>query len=363
MSRDHRSRRLAVRAHVAGLAMLVVCAAAHAQGFRAPSQEGPGGSVLRSVDSVGGIGGAPSSAAAYGSRGPTGVATASAGGFQSAAAGYYASSPSAGGARSYSSGGSLISPIGGLSSYGTDYASIGRGSGSALPLAIGHLRGQSASVPSYMPFSGREVGIGMDQLAVPRAQTDLDADLPPEQQGQLELGEVMRQQIILRYARLVERGWTQFRGEDFQAALHAFRSVEELSRDLMQRESRAAQGVNHGMMLAYMADQAYSAAGQQMVVLLRRDPLLFDLSRREILKNYSDIELFRRHRLELREHVASGTAEPGTALALCYCVWLDGNTREAVDMARSFARQVQPAQAQPYYDFVRKAEGRAAAAS
>lgn len=368
MSNHQSGRTVALRASTAILGMLLASPIAYGQNnstFRTPSLEGPSGNTLKTTSGVG-LGGA-ASAATFGSLGQSRVATVRGSGLgngNNSEGGYYATnSPAspAGPAPRFSTG-SLLSPVNGLSSFGIGSTGRRAPAGQPLPLAIGTLQGQSAAVPSYMPFSGSDVP-NLGPLAVPHAQTDLDADLPESERGQFELSEVFQQQIGLRYARLVERAWTQFRGGDYQAALHAFRSVEDLSRDLMARDSGAARAVNHGMMLAYMADKAYSAAGQQMLVLLRSDPRLFDLSRRAILQNYATTDEFRQQLLALREHIASGGAEPGMKLALCYCVWLGGNGREALDMARSFARQVPPSESQPYFEFVRRAEARRNTAS
>lgn len=332
------------------LLITVSTAVGQASTARSPSLEGPGAGTLNSVSSVG-MGG--SSAQAFASRGPTSVATVSGSGMGggTGSAGYYASGSSAySGARF--SGGSLLAPIGGLSSMPSGM-SFGGGGGRQLPLAVGNLYGQSAAVPEYMPFNWTDPSGPMAVPVSPPGVHDFSA-VPAE--NQVEFGDVFQRQIVLRYSRVVERAWAQFRGGDYQAALHGFRSVDELARDLLQRDVNQSVTVTHGMMLAYIADKAYSAAGQQMLILLRRDPRLFDLNRRDLLKNYTDIEEFRQHRLRLREHIASGDAEPGMALALCYCVWLDGSAREALDMARSFARQVSPAQAAPYLEFVRRAE-------
>jgi hypothetical protein len=284
------------------------------------------------------------------------------GGGAGSSGGYYASGPSASRSQRFS-GGSLLAPIGGLSTLGGGASYGGGGGGQPLPLAIGNLYGQTAAVPTYMPFSAREAGTDFGPLAVPRSPSGMDIDPSEPGAEQVELSEIFQRQIGIRYSRVVERAWTQFRGGDYQAALHGFRSVDELARDLLQRDANQSVTVTHGMMLAYMADQAYSAAGQQMLILLRRDPRLFDLHRRDVLKNYSSIEDFRQQRLRLREHIASAGAEPGTALALCYCVWLDGSAREALDMARSFARQVPTSQADPYHEFIRRAEQRLESAS
>lgn len=366
------------------LAWTVCAGAAWAQGLTPgsrvsmPSLQGPGGDLLTRVNSVG-FGMARPRSYQDERASPTGTLSANLTRRQSGFSGLTGfgagrGGTSAGTAVSAPRGprpGTLMSPFGGYEGAATlrraaaaQAAGAERSrSGARFPLPLPGLYTSPMPRSSYVPFAGEA------PLVVPSASGEpLDAlfrvadrpdDYPPPGQNEfsaaltapapsedMDLAAIMQGRLDARYGQLSARAWRHFEQAEFQQAAACFRTIEEMAGARLDGRS-----VHLGLLLSYMAEGCYVAAGNQMQALLAREEpeelardelhrWLFDPARRAVLERHPSIETFRTQRERLREFVGSDEAEPATGLTLCYCLWLEGNSREARDLAKLFASRL-----------------------
>jgi len=327
-------------------------------GFRQPSLEGPGGGSRGPLNRLGSVGlGGGFSRFSQASQRPTGLLSVDFSrpgfGFGAQVGGYYASDPALN--RGAGAGGALLTPFSrsGLSQVGSltsplGGASLGAGPG-FFPLPSAGQSGQGLPVSSYMPFSDPS------PAAVPAAASEPGEWRISSPEGAVSLGDIMDHRLSFRYRQLLARGWAHFEQGSYQQALACFRTIEEMAKSIA-----GGAEVNLGLMLGYLADSSYVAAGKQMVTLLQRDADLFSPGRKEVLKHYPNLGLFRTHRENLRGFLVGTKREPTAALVLCYCVWLEGYSREAVELAKSLASQVpNPAPFEYFIERLERSEARA----